>query len=57
MRTAILPDKKEMSFDYEKQVWIAQGVYQRCGHPESMDCRCYGKIHAGEEAVITDACQ
>jgi hypothetical protein len=35
-------------FDYENQAWVVDGVYNRCGHPETMDCRCYGKQHAGE---------
>ena len=37
-------------YDYEKQVWVLNGVYQRCGHPEDMNCGCYGKAHAGERA-------
>lgn len=37
-------------FDYANQVWVIDGIIQRCGHPESMDCKCYGKIHAGEVA-------
>ena len=43
-------------FDYDKQVWIKDGVYVRCGHPDSMNCHCYGKDHAGETAVITEHC-
>lgn len=43
-------------FDYEKQVFIKDGKYLRCGHPDSMDCKCYGKEHEGETAVITDHC-
>lgn len=31
--------------------WVADFHYVRCGHPESMDCRCYGKAHMGELAV------
>jgi len=23
-------------FDYERQAWVIDGVYQKCGHPESM---------------------
>ncbi len=23
-------------FDYELQVWVANGIIQRCGHPETM---------------------
>lgn len=49
-------------YDYDRQAWIVDGRYVRCGHPEAMDCRCYGRLHAGEvapaqQAVITDADQ
>ena len=37
-------------YDYERQVWILKGIYQRCGHPENMTCQCYGKLHAGKAA-------
>lgn len=40
-----------MIFDYDKQVWIINGKYIRCGHPKSMDCKCYGKLHEGEKAI------
>jgi hypothetical protein len=36
-------------YDYKNQCWIINGIIQRCGHPEAMDCGCYGKIHEGEE--------
>ena len=36
-------------FDYDKQAWVEDGKYVRCGHPDSMNCDCYGKIHEGEE--------
>lgn len=38
-------------FNYAKQCWIKDGIIQRCDHPESMDCRCYGKAHAGEMSL------
>lgn len=38
-----------MYYDYVKQVWVKDGKYQRCGHLDSMDCKCYGKEHEGEE--------
>lgn len=37
-------------FDYEVQAWVERGVYVRCGHPDSMDCACYGRVHEGERA-------
>lgn len=43
--------KPNYIFDYEHQAWIKDGVYVRCGHPESMNCHCYGKEHEGEKAV------
>lgn len=50
------PDKSKYSFDYEKQVWIVDGRYKRCGHRPEMQCNCYGRIHEGERAVITSHC-
>jgi len=49
-------DKAKLSYDYDKQVWIIDGKYQRCGHPESINCDCYGRLHANEEVIITEAC-
>ena len=37
-------------FDYDHQVWVKDGVYMDCGHPESMACGCFGRLHAGERA-------
>jgi hypothetical protein len=36
-------------FDYDHQSWVVAGRYVRCGHPATMDCRCYGKVHEGEQ--------
>lgn len=39
-------------FDYTHQVWIgADGRYLSCAHPDSMNCKCFGKLHAGELAL------
>jgi hypothetical protein len=35
-------------FDYEHQAWVREGKYMRCGHPETMQCGCYGREHEGE---------
>ncbi len=35
-------------YDYDNQAWVQNGVYVRCGHPDAMGCRCYGKLHEGE---------
>lgn len=40
-------------FDYSNQAWVIAGFYIRCGHPERMNCKCYGKIHAGEPADMS----
>ncbi len=42
-------NKLTKGYDYVHQAWIINGVYEACGHPESMECDCYGKLHAGEE--------
>lgn len=38
-------------YDYENQSWIVEGKYIRCGHPEEMDCECFGKIHEGQTVL------
>lgn len=35
-------------YDYQRQAWVKDGRYLRCGHPPTMDCRCYGLRHEGE---------
>jgi len=37
-------------YSYTRQCWILNFIIQRCDHPASMDCGCYGKAHAGEQA-------
>ncbi len=34
-------------YDYEKQAWVVNGRYVRCGHPEAMRCGCYGRAYEG----------
>lgn len=49
-------DKKLINgFDYDNQCWVIEGLVQRCGHPETMDCQCYGKIHAGEKSESSES--
>jgi hypothetical protein len=38
-------------YDYTHQAWVEDGKYVRCGHPESMQCDCYGRKHQGETCV------
>ena len=37
-------------FDYERQAWVKDGRYVRCGHPEAMRCGCYGREYEGQES-------
>jgi hypothetical protein len=53
MRTQ--PDTNALWFDYEARAWVKDGRYVRCGHPEAMNCRCYGKRHEGESAPPPEA--
>lgn len=45
----IIDDKVYNGFDYEHQAWVMNGKYVKCGHPDSMECGCYGKDHEGED--------
>ena len=40
-------------FDYENQAWYEDttGTYIKCGHPCTMDCGCFGKLHEGEKVT------
>ena len=39
-------------YDYVNQAWYMNGVYVRCGHPDTMNCECYGKINAGKAVTL-----
>lgn len=41
-------------YDYQRQAWVEGGRYIRCGHPETMRCGCYGRLHEGEETEVTE---
>lgn len=43
------------TYDYDRQAWVKDGLYVRCGHPEAMNCGCYGRLHAGEPAPARTA--
>lgn len=43
-------------YDYANQAWVANGVYVDCGHPEFLQCTCYGRQHAGEKAEVKSPC-
>ena len=43
---------KNTYFDYDAQCWIVDGIVQRCGHPENMNCGCYGRLHEGDHETI-----
>ncbi len=34
-------------FDYDLQCWVVNGLVVRCGHPDTMQCRCNGKLYEG----------
>ena len=38
-------------YDYDNQAWVKNGRYVQCGHPEYMDCGCYGRVHEGQETM------
>lgn len=40
------------TYDYTNQAWVVDGKYQACSHPETMDCKCFGRLHAGEIADL-----
>lgn len=40
-------------YDYDNQAWVEDGKYVRCGHPDRMNCGCYGRIHEGEKCSAT----
>lgn len=43
---------KGTHFDYDRQAWVVNGCYVRCGHPEGMEtCICYGRLHEGEPEI------
>lgn len=42
-------------YDYENQCWVKDGLIQRCGHPESMNCGCYGREHEREESQTPES--
>ena len=42
-------------YDYERQTWVRNDRYERCGHPEGMKCHCYGRRHQGERVVPQQA--
>ena len=48
-------DSPNTYYDYNKQAWVANGVYQACGH--GPDCGlCYGTLHRGEQAPPRTMC-
>lgn len=33
-----------IGFDYHNQAWVIEGGYVSCGHPERINCDCFGRI-------------
>lgn len=53
-------DRDAAWFDYDRQTWVVNGKYVRCGHRANPPtCNCYGRLHEGEtappEAIETNA--
>ena len=42
-------DENGNGFDYATQAWVKDYKYIRCGHPDEMDCSCFGKRHEGDD--------
>ena len=42
-------DENGNGFDYLNQAWVQDYKYIRCGHPDEMDCSCFGKRHEGDD--------
>ena len=40
-------------FDYLHQAWVKDGRSVRCGHPDWMECNCYGRLHENESTEPT----
>ena len=38
-------------YDYTRQAWVVNGKYVRCGHPEAMNCQCFGKANEGKPSI------
>lgn len=38
-------------YDYENQAWVLNGRYVRCGHPDTMKCDCFGRLHQNQEVA------
>ncbi len=41
-------------YDYDKQSYVRHGRWVDCGHPEAMECECYGRLHHGERLTPGD---
>ena len=44
-------------YDYDNQAWVINGVYLKCGHAASRNCKCYGRLHEGEASQIKEVNQ
>lgn len=40
-------------YDYVNQAWVINGKYMPCSHPADINCRCFGRQHAGK-VCLTD---
>ena len=44
-------DKLYNGYDYDNQAWVEKGRYVHCGHPEIMNCDCFGRLHQNQEVA------
>lgn len=42
-----LPRRQQADYDYDLQVWVVNGIIQRCGHRSNVSCGCNGLKYAG----------
>jgi hypothetical protein len=38
-------------YDYQRQAWVINGVYEACNHPKEMWCGCFGRLNAGKPSL------
>lgn len=48
---------KKIAYDYKNQVWIVNGRYSDCGHKPDLNCKCFGRLHKNEIAILNDSCE
>ncbi len=52
-RDQIINGRVTNGYDYKNQAWVVDGKYMDCGHPQTMNCNCYGRLHKNQETTGT----